>query len=155
MFCLRYPRGWQLGTTFLRILCQHHSIYLIDFTHERNVQVWERKRSSTHPTSYSISYHFLSPHSLHSSPLILFAVSQISQMCVCSIAKLWPHGLYPARLLHPWNFPGKNTGVGLPFTPPGDLPDPGIHPVSSVFPALAGVFFTTVPPGNAPRMLHF
>ena len=25
---------------------------------------------------------------------------------------LWPHGLYPARLLCPWNFPGKNTGVG-------------------------------------------
>ena len=22
------------------------------------------------------------------------------------------HGLQPARLLHPWNFPGKNTGVG-------------------------------------------
>ena len=25
---------------------------------------------------------------------------------------LWPHGLWPARLLHPWDFPGKNTGVG-------------------------------------------
>ena len=42
--------------------------------------------------------------------------------------------LSPARLLCPWNFPGKNTGVvlkkkkrilgGLPFPPPGDLPDP-------------------------------
>ena len=27
---------------------------------------------------------------------------------------------------------------GLPFTPPGDLPDPGIHSISSVFPALPG-----------------
>ena len=44
--------------------------------------------------------------------------------------------------------------MGLPFTPPGDLPDPGIRPVSSVFPALAGGLFTTVPPGNAPRMLQ-
>ena len=44
---------------------------------------------------------------------------------------------------------------GLPFTPPGDLPDPGIHSISSVFPALAGGFFTTVPPGNAPNMLHY
>ena len=26
----------------------------------------------------------------------------------------WPHGLQPARLLCPWNFPGKNTGVGCP-----------------------------------------
>ena len=23
-----------------------------------------------------------------------------------------PHGLQPARLLRPWDFPGKNTGVG-------------------------------------------
>ena len=23
-----------------------------------------------------------------------------------------PHGLQPARLLHPWDFPGKSTGVG-------------------------------------------
>ena len=26
---------------------------------------------------------------------------------------LWPHGLYPARLLYPWNSLGKNTGVGF------------------------------------------
>ena len=26
---------------------------------------------------------------------------------------LWPHRLYPTRLLCPWNSPGKNTGVGL------------------------------------------
>ena len=25
---------------------------------------------------------------------------------------LRPHGLWPARLLRPWDFPGKNTGVG-------------------------------------------
>ena len=25
---------------------------------------------------------------------------------------LQPHGLQPTRLLHPWDFPGKNTGVG-------------------------------------------
>ena len=24
---------------------------------------------------------------------------------------LWPHGLEPTRLLHPWNFPGKSTRV--------------------------------------------
>ena len=28
---------------------------------------------------------------------------------------LWHHGLYPRRLLCPWDFPGKNTGVGFPF----------------------------------------
>ena len=25
---------------------------------------------------------------------------------------LWPHGPQPTRLLHPWDFPGKRTGVG-------------------------------------------
>ena len=32
---------------------------------------------------------------------------------------------------------------GLPFPPPGDLPDPGIKPASSASPALAGRFFTS------------
>ena len=31
---------------------------------------------------------------------------------------------------------------GLPFPPPGDLPDPGIEPASLASPALAGGFFT-------------
>ena len=34
---------------------------------------------------------------------------------------------------------------GLPFPPPGHLPEPGIEPVS---PALSGGFFTTEPPGK-------
>ena len=28
---------------------------------------------------------------------------------------LWPHGLQPASLLCPWDFPGKNTTVGCHF----------------------------------------
>ena len=28
---------------------------------------------------------------------------------------LQPHGLQPTRLLHPWDFPGKSTGVGCHF----------------------------------------
>ena len=47
----------------------------------------------------------------------------------CSVAQACltlqrPHGLLPARLLCPWDFPGKNT--------PGDLPDLGVEPVSLV-----------------------
>ena len=34
-----------------------------------------------------------------------------------------------------------NTGVGLPFPSPGDIPDPGVEPQSLIFPALAGDFF--------------
>ena len=53
-----------------------------------------------------------------------------------------PHGLQPARLLCPWDSPGKKTGESPP-PPPGDLPDPGIEPTSPVSSALAGGFFTT------------
>jgi len=36
----------------------------------------------------------------------------------------------------------------LLFPSPGDLPDPGIEPVSPVSPALAGGFSTAEPPGK-------
>ena len=39
---------------------------------------------------------------------------------------------------------------GLPFPSPGDLPDPGIK---SSFPALAGGFFTTGPPGKPKSLI--
>ena len=42
-------------------------------------------------------------------------------------------------------FFGQEHWSGVPFSPPGDLPDPGIELES---PALAGVFFTTEPPGK-------
>ena len=32
---------------------------------------------------------------------------------------------------------------GLPFPSPGDLADPGIEPMSLMFPAVAGMFFAT------------
>ena len=76
-------------------------------------------------------------------------------VCVCvhahSVAQLCPtlgpHGLQPARLLCPWNFQSKNTGVNCYF------------PLQSIFltqgsnlcllsPALAGGFFTTAPSGK-------
>ena len=37
---------------------------------------------------------------------------------------------------------------GLPFPPPGDLPNPGIEPECPAPPASAGRFFTSVRPGN-------
>ena len=55
-------------------------------------------------------------------------------------------------LLCPWNFPGKNIGVGFRFHS-RDLPCPEIKPVCPVSPALAGKFFTTEPPGKPIRKI--
>ena len=46
-------------------------------------------------------------------------------------------------------FPRQEYWSGLPFPPPGDLPDSGTEPGSLTSLALAGRFFTTVPPGKS------
>ena len=57
-------------------------------------------------------------------------------------ATLW------AGLLCPRDCFRQEYWSGLPFPPPGDLPDPGIKLESSASPALAGRFFATEPPGK-------
>ena len=42
---------------------------------------------------------------------------------------------------------------GLSFPPPGDLPDPGIKPMSLMSSALAGGFFTTSATGKP--VIHY
>ena len=55
----------------------------------------------------------------------------------------------PTRLLHPWDSPGKNTGVGCHFLLQGIFPtqgsNPGIEPGS---PALEAGASTSEPPGK-------
>ena len=57
------------------------------------------------------------------APITLFiknktrSVRPFNFVCACSVRSnsLWPHELQPTRLLHPWDFPGKNTEVGCHF----------------------------------------
>ena len=53
---------------------------------------------------------------------------------------------HPAPL--PMEFSRQEYWSGLPFPPPGDLPNLGIKFMSPVSPALAGVFLTTEPPAK-------
>jgi len=48
-------------------------------------------------------------------------------------------------------FPKQVYWSGLPFPSPRDLPNPGIEPT---FPALAGGFSTTEPPGKPSVLLY-
>ena len=69
---------------------------------------------------------------------------------------LFSHYVVPNFLATPWTvtlqaplsveFSRQEYWSGLPFPSPGDLPDPGMEPMSS---ALAGEFFTTEPPGKS------
>ena len=47
--------------------------------------------------------------------------------------------------------PWHESWNGLPFSPPGDLPDPGIEPTSLMSLAMTGRFFTTGPPVESVR----
>ena len=82
----------------------------------------------------------------------------ISYSLICSVAQSCPilcdpmdcglpgspvHGIFQARQ------------SGLPFAPPGDLPDLGIEPTSLVSPALTGRFFTTEPEQACSLILEF
>ena len=52
----------------------------------------------------------------------------LSFSCWVVTDSLWPHGLQPAKLLCPWDFPGKNTGVGWHFLLQGIFQIPGLNP---------------------------
>ena len=72
-----------------------------------------------------------------------------------SLSRVWvfvSHGLQPARLLCPWNPPGKDIGMGCHFLLQGNLPDPGIEPGVSY---IAGRFFTFWTARDLGLKLHY
>ena len=79
------------------------------------------------------------------------------EMCACVLSHFSPVWLF-ANL---WTivqqaplsmgFSRQESWSGLPYPPPGDLPNPGIEPVPLLSPALAGRFFTTRVTWEAPK----
>ena len=63
-------------------------------------------------------YTYISPPSWAWIPFFMLpGFTCSSHWCYCSVTQScpilsWSHGLSPARLLCPWDFPGKNTGAG-------------------------------------------
>ena len=74
----------------------------------------------SHSPSLSF-FNFLTP--FPSTVLISLHLNTHFQGCIISVCvshsvlsnSLQPHGLQPTRLLHPWDLPGKSTGVGCHF----------------------------------------
>ena len=64
---------------------------------------------------------------------------------VSNSATLWT---VAHQALLPMGFSRQKYWSGLLCPPPGDLPDPEIKPMSLIFPALAGGFFTLMLPGK-------
>ena len=77
------------------------------------------------------------PRSLHPTP-VFFSTPLCGLSHSVVSESLRPHGLEPSRFLCPWNFPGKNTGMGCHFLLQGSLPNWGTEPTSLESPAFAG-----------------
>ena len=72
-------------------------------------------------------------------------------MCAQSLSRVWLF-VTAKTVAHqaplPMGCSRQEYWSGLPFPPPGAFPDLGIEPMSPVSFALAGGFFTIVPPGK-------
>ena len=73
------------------------------------------------------------------SRVVFHCMRSVAQSCLtlydpinCRLLSSSAHGIFQQEC---WS--------GVPFPSPGDLPDPGIKPVSPASPALAGRFLTT------------
>ena len=70
---------------------------------------------------------------MHVNKLLFDFLLFICLMQVCKVTSvmsnsLWPYGLEPTRLLCPWDFPGKNPGVGCHALLQGTFPTQGSNP---------------------------
>ena len=85
--------------------------------------LWREKRPTIYPRLWES----------HQKPSLCMCVAQlvcvslyvlVAQLCptLCD-----PHGLQPTRLLCPWDFPGKDTGVGCHFLLQGIFPTQGLN----------------------------
>ena len=71
-------------------------------------------------------------------------------LCLVISNSLWSPWADACQAPLSMEFSRQENWRGLPFSIPGHLLDPGIEPTSLASLALAGRFFTTVPPGKLP-----
>ena len=69
-------------------------------------------------------------------------------MCMLSCAQLFVILWAVAQHALTTGFSRQEHCSGLSCPPPGGLPNPGMEPMCLMSPALAGRFFTTLPPGK-------
>ena len=74
-------------------------------------------------------------------------------MCACSVVSdsFVTPWIVPCQAPLYMGFPRQAYRSELQFPPPGDLPHPGIEPMSS---ALTDSFFTNVPPGKPNEYMY-
>ena len=103
--------------------------------------------------------HGVGPHLLGNPPEPWKHFHPLGWMCVCVCVQLCPAlcdpmGCKPSKLLLSVEFSRQEYWNDLPFPTPGNLPDPGIEPVSLASPVLAGRFFNPSLGGSCQSHSH-
>ena len=78
---------------------------------------WVNKPTVVHPYIHPKEHYSALKSSEQSAMKKTWRKLECTLLSACSVTSvvsdsLWPYGLQPARLLCPWDSPGKNTGVG-------------------------------------------
>ena len=98
--------------------------------------------------SFDCSPH-ISPKKIYEWPISTSKDAQISRPFVLSCSVVYDSiDCSPPDSSVQGIFPRREYWSKLPFPTPGDLPDPGIKPMTPASPAFAGGLFTTEPPGK-------
>ena len=94
----------------------------------RNVE--KRKKKDFCPFLFLENSRPLSPLREPQTLSLPWEVRTSYQSVSCSVMpdSLQPHGLQPTRILCPWDFPGKDSGVGCHFLLQGIFPTQGLNP---------------------------
>ena len=77
---------------------------------EKNGHLYQRKVINISFAHNLVKHMFLPEFLMKGSVLVTSVTAAAKSLQSCPT--VWPHGLQPTRLLCPWNFPGKSTGVG-------------------------------------------
>ena len=89
--------------------------HLDDRLHESKDPIWVHCSACS---TVVVPYVSVRMNEAQSSRVFSFQSSlSVALVLSCSAVSdsLWPHGLWPTRLLCPWDFPGKNIGMGSHF----------------------------------------
>ena len=85
--------------------------------------LWDARETPLVEVNWLLQSVFLWNSKSRGPDIILYLlISLVSVSHSVRSNSLWPHGLQPVRLLCPWGFPGKNTGVGCHFLLQGIFP---------------------------------
>jgi len=113
------PTNWGLSTTLLRkseasgtMPCEMPLLLLLLLSRFSRVWLCVTPETAAHQAPPSLGF----SRQEHWSGLPFPSPMQESEKWKWSRSVMsdpqWPHGLQPSRLLRPWDFPGKRTGVG-------------------------------------------